>query len=506
MRIRNSSARNGAPYTPFLPLLLLVLILIPVWLNLRTALTLHSPKEEGKKYDAPAITTITHRQGRQQQQEMQQQQQQLPRLVPTTRRGGGGGQQRRRLCTRSEIKVGTWTSLTRPKPLYVPVKWKRCEKRDNITSPNHPHTTWTWTPTAASVTAASVTAATAATVTRNSTSTGTMGDSVPSDPVTTNLDHNNNDDTGSGCDFLDFDPETFCRVLNRRQYKSVAFIGDSLMTEMYHSILHQFGSFESKYVVNSHISAKSTTNGTYGIDDDIVVQVPICNQTATILYPGSADPIFENYKENGFSLQRFLTHMKPDVLIMNRGAHIVSDDELAVALPGFLAVLQSYYQHQQDQQDTTVVLPRFLWKTTTVGHPNCWEYTQPVPNKQQMIELVNNRSLYHPYPWREWWTFDQQNKMVLKAFSLVSSSSLPSSFTNNNNDNNNADTTNVGFTVEIMDGWDMLLPRPDLHRAIMYTGRTKRVDCLHHCHPGPFDVFAQIISQYLHLSPEEVMS
>ena len=315
-------------------------------------------------------------------------------------------------CTRQQIRQGKWVNRTFEKPFYVPSPGKRCPGRDGIA---HDGTfkTHVWEPTSS----------------RN-----------------------------GQCTFLPMDVPLLCQKLTQ---KTVLVVGDSLATEIFHSFLYFMGKYPARFVANAHLPAHTTRNP---------VILSVCNDTANIAYL-PLDPLFK-----ADELAVHLIHNKtiePDILILNRGAHIVTDDQYQQELPTLANLLTQYRTRRPDA--------RILWKTTTPGHPNCWEYNAPQANETHMWELIQNASLYTFHKDAKifrWWWFPSQSQLVLDA--LMTSS----------------------IQLEVLDGWDLLLSRPDLHRGKIM----KRYDCLHHCQPGPHDVFAQLLLNYLHMTPQQVMS
>ena len=65
-------------------------------------------------------------------------------------------------------------------------------------------------------------------------------------------DDNSEDDR---CDFMDFDPEAFCTIMNQRNYKSIALIGDSMMKKC--CIRYCFNSDSTRNMLRIYISNKS---------------------------------------------------------------------------------------------------------------------------------------------------------------------------------------------------------------------------------------------------------
>lgn len=303
----------------------------------------------------------------------------------------------KRLCSRSEIRNGNWITARAPRLLYTPTRRLKC-KNDGLQG------TWTrqWKP------------------------------------------------FSDDCELLDIFTDTalddYCRLLHNR---TVVFMGDSLMYEMFHSILHIF-KLPSETVMN-----------TFG------VLTPFCNGTAHAVW-------------GEFSLNLTALHEQgknPDYILINWGAHYQEDDKFKVMMNGLFDKLRNY----QRLSPTS----RFFWKTTAPGHPHCWNLHSPINNATTMENMVQNLSLYD---WSSvantfnWWLFEAQNKLVL---AWLKSSGLP---------------------FEVMDGYDMLLLRPDQHRGKIKRGRKVQIDCLHHCSPGPPDVFIRLLYHYLHMSPEQVMS
>jgi molybdopterin-biosynthesis enzyme MoeA-like protein len=95
------------------------------------------------------------------------------------------------------------------------------------------------------------------------------------------------------------------------------------------------------------------------------------------------------------------------------------------------------------------------------GHPSCPKYRVPSTNTSAMEALIADRGT--AFDERGWWAFERQNTFMEN---LLAQNDLEATF---------------------MDGYDLLLTRPDLHIG----GR--KSDCLHYCLPGPPDVMNQVL-------------
>ena len=227
-----------------------------------------------------------------------------------------------------------------------------------------------------------------------------------------------------GCRFADtLDEDSYCRIMKN---KTVAIVGDSISYDHFLSLSHLLGV--------PQVLPKAMKKTALQISH-------VCHNTSRLI--GKRDFYLH-------SVQDITNEFFPDVLILNRGAHYTSDEELLQDLntTTFRHVQdwQTRCQQQQQQQlmDDNHKKCLFIWRTTTPGHPDCQNFTQPSTSVAQMEYLVQSHSLSRGNHWDQ---FFGQNKLVLETLKQ-----------------------HANLSYEIMDGYYVNILRPDLH---------KRGDCLH---------------------------
>lgn len=255
----------------------------------------------------------------------------------------------------------------------------------------------------------------------------------------------------AACTLLEFDRNKMCGLL---QGQVLLVMGDSLNEELFHSLAYFMG-YEGKKVNKPR-------------KPNLIYLARFCR--VRLIYSK------QHYLQD---VSEALVEHEPTIVIMNRGAHYVPDDALVRDMRVLIQTMDNY----------TAFFPttRVIWRTSVPGHPSCWDHNDgPDNNVQQMANLVANRSLYNFFTAGgqtaesyHWWEFQHQNQLVLEM--LLSS--------------------NSSSRFEVMDAYDLLLLRPDLHRGKM----PQFYDCLHHCHPGPHDVYTRLLYHYLHMTAQEVM-
>ncbi|GKY92935.1 hypothetical protein MPSEU_000262500 [Mayamaea pseudoterrestris] len=249
----------------------------------------------------------------------------------------------------------------------------------------------------------------------------------------------------SDCSFDAFDRTEFCRVA---KYTTISIIGDSLSWEHYSSLLqslkqrvHQSDTHKSRSQRRNHVQSA-------------------CRGAVRIVFRNDA---------RLDDLQDSMQQDFPTVLVLNRGAHYVEDEELE---HGMSKTIDTIKQWQSACMRMNVTC-HFFWRTSVPGHPNCLEATEPVNNLQQMRDIVNDLRNYDrttlSYHWQD---FERQNNLVLKMLSEAASNS-----------------TSV-FNYTILPAFEVNMLRPDLHR-------TRDEDCLHNCYPGKMDVYTQMLFHFL---------
>lgn len=231
-----------------------------------------------------------------------------------------------------------------------------------------------------------------------------------------------------GCNFATFDANSFCRVSFN---KSIAIIGDSISFDHYLSLSHLLG------VPQALPRARSK---------NAMLVSHVC-QNKTLLI-GKRDFYLD-------SVGQIIEEFFPDVLILNRGAHYVQDQDLIRHMNQTVFPQLFHWQQKCHLHDRNCML---IWRTSVPGHPNCTNYKEPSESLEEMERLIDDYgSVYH------WDQFKIQNQLVLDAFQKASVT---------------ATTDSVGqlkLMYEVMDAYSVNILRPDMHAGPH--------DCLHTCLP-----------------------
>jgi len=223
----------------------------------------------------------------------------------------------------------------------------------------------------------------------------------------------------SRCDFLnsDIDSNLFCSLVRN---KTIVIQGDSISFDHFLSLTHLLG---------------VPVAPPRAVPKDPLRVSKICNGTSMLI--GKKD----------FHLQqvgRIIKEFHPDVMILNRGAHYVSDEQLIQHLNS------TVIPHIAKWQDECVLEKKdchFVWRSTVPGHPYCTQFTKPAESVEEMEMMIATSPQYN------WDKFKGQNELVMD---LLSGSSLTA--------------------FNMLDGYPINILRPDLHGP-------KHNDCLHTCLP-----------------------
>jgi len=223
---------------------------------------------------------------------------------------------------------------------------------------------------------------------------------------------------------------------------TMAIVGDSLSWEQYSSLVQLLG-LPSKEQ-DAHKSRK------YGIDH---VQIGCDDGDWKLVYRRSDD-----WK----MLPSVIESNRPNVLILNRGAHYVPDKKFLPQVKATVEYLKKWQRNCTRDETTCIVVLR----TTVPGHPHCANFTVPSNSTEEMEANVADMSFYKggtrtsvPARGFHWWDFQHQNELMIQAFS------------------------ESGLAYEVMDAYDINILRPDKHRGS---------DCLHSCYPGKMEVYNQL--------------
>jgi len=222
----------------------------------------------------------------------------------------------------------------------------------------------------------------------------------------------------TGCTFANFNEESYCEVMKN---KTVAIVGDSISYDNFLSLTHLLGVPQSlPKAMNKNALQKSI----------------VCQNTSTLI--GHRDFYLHGIKH-------VADNFFPDVMVINRGAHYVADDELLADMN------QTAFPHLEEWQNNCKLKGKdclLIWRTTSPGHPNCKNYTKPATSVAEIEEILDNfETGYH---WNE---FHVQNKLMKDTLK------------------------HTNLTYEVMDAYYVNILRPDLHKNGV------KNDCLHTCLP-----------------------
>lgn len=239
------------------------------------------------------------------------------------------------------------------------------------------------------------------------------------------------------CALAPWNAPQFARLLSDR---AIAFVGDSLTLEHFASLVHLLGDrarLPPKAVQHKRIQRTICHNGTQ----------QHCVQTVF-----RTDFPLHNISQE-------VETSRPSVLVLNRGAHYVSDDELLASLREHTLPALVGWNRQCNSSKCLLV-----WRTTVPGHPHCQNFTQPatsVAEMQAYIERASTKDANGPYRKGEyhWQDFQRQNQRVQRLLMEEWKPVLSQ------------------ISIRIMDSYFPNVLRPDNHRAHMG-------DCLHSCSPG----------------------
>jgi hypothetical protein len=237
-----------------------------------------------------------------------------------------------------------------------------------------------------------------------------------------------------------FNKDDFCNLLPSG---IVSIVGDSLSWEHYRSLVQLSGL--NTHQGYQHQSRELNTN----------IFQSVCDHKTKILY--RRDDKLQNV--TGSILQDF-----PTVLVLNRGAHWVPDDELIGDIRKNIAELKEHWIPKCIENRMKC---HFFWRTAVPGHPFCYEktkekdkhgeavnvptYKEPINDLAFWENLIGNLSIYNNRSINfHWYDYQPQNKLVLaeldKAFGVLNA-------------------TSPYFTYEIIDAYYLNIRRPDEHRA-----------------------------------------
>ena len=253
--------------------------------------------------------------------------------------------------------------------------------------------------------------------------------------------HNSSSSRYGGCTFDPWNATEFCSL----GWTSIAIVGDSLSWEHYSALLMTLGLHSDP---NDQFVSRRGKKSIFTMG---------CNDTLKLIYQRSDQLEY---------VPQVIREENPQILILNKGSHPVSDD---IYMAGWNQTISILEDHERNL--TSLGIPNlFFFRTTVPGHPQCETYTAPVNNITEIEAVIANKSLYQGNMMKfKWWQFKAQNKIMED---LLAQSTLQN--------------------YHVMDAYDINIRRPDHHRP--------PADCLHNCFPGKTEVYHQLMLHFLKVS------
>lgn len=248
------------------------------------------------------------------------------------------------------------------------------------------------------------------------------------------------------CQFTNWNAPQFIQLLSNQ---TIVFVGDSLSLEHYASVVHLLGDrarLPPKAVQHKRIKRR------------------ICHNVTSSATTSQEEHCVQVVFKTDFPLQNITQELPvshPTVLVLNRGAHYVPDEELLHDLNDYtLPALHQWNQQCQLLQQQCLL----IWRTSVPGHPFCPTFTQPATSVTEMEQWIvqqstNDSTIYRKgeYHWQD---FQHQNQLLVQ---WLKDQKEQQKWSN--------------IPLQIMDSYQTNILRPDNHRAHMN-------DCLHSCSPG----------------------
>lgn len=233
------------------------------------------------------------------------------------------------------------------------------------------------------------------------------------------------------------DGPTVCEIFRNR---SVLFVGDSLSYQQWESLVYSSGYEFSFPAITQRDKIKKMSP-----------TMSLCyngeKHNATALYIRN-DQLMDppDHSDNCNYCYPFWEHiLNFDIIVFNRGAHIVSTDKIKKQTIEFSKKLNALLENNNKKS------PKIYWRTTVPGHPSCGEHT--TPSKRHEDELVGNKF--------GWDVIPEQNGVMVEILSKA----IPE--------------------LRFINAEKMTSDRRDRHNSPS--------DCLHYCVPGPIDWWNQVL-------------
>lgn len=251
------------------------------------------------------------------------------------------------------------------------------------------------------------------------------------------------------CIFRQFDADRLCEILGNR---TIAFFGDSITFQQYNSLAYMTN---AKDVIRFSSKCFSQVCG---------------NTTYARLYW---------LRDNQATAERWKTmmrNMKPEIVVLNRGAHFSPTPEVLNELNDTLHSALEWQQDCDSNQKDCVL----MWRTTAPGYPDCQRVgpSGPITSVAQAETAIGNQTWYEQEEFRQqfhWWEFKEQNQQVEEFIQTF--------------------ITQNGLMISFIDFYEMAILRPDHHIS--------EKDCLHWCLPGPMDAANTLLLHELEVAQQK---
>ena len=244
-----------------------------------------------------------------------------------------------------------------------------------------------------------------------------------------------NDDS---CQLTEWNRNHFCTLMRQQ---TILFMGDSLTQE---------ASFAFGELMGLRVSDGKGEPGNfprYNLEGACNGTVEAVFRRADFLKP--------------YNVEQELQEHFPHVVVLNRGAHYVEDEDLLQDMNETIGRIKAWQSRCTETNKRCLL----IWRTTVPGHPGCKHKnaTQPTRDRQAMERLIeaDPRSI----EWK-WPLFQHQNELVENALAMS------------------------GIDYEMLDAYHINILRPDGHRLNFN-------DCLHNCLTSKLDVYSQILLHIL---------
>ena len=301
-------------------------------------------------------------------------------------------------CPIQDLKIGSWVNITYDLPPYTPMRGEVQQKTCSDFKQNSTFKTWIWEPEAIH---------------------------------------------SKGCSFKSFEEESYCRLMKN---KTVAIIGDSISFDHFLSLSHLLGvphalprAMNKDALLISQVCNKEDDNKNNNNNSN--------NSAGGVGGDSSSSKLIGKRDFFLHSVKKIVRDHFPDVLVLNRGAHYVPNNQLLGHLNNNLFPQLNDWQAMCELEHKDCLL---IWRTTVPGHPNCAQFTRPSDSVEEMEHIIATED---SIPWTgfHWNETKIQNELVLKAFQIQK--------------------TAANLSYEVMDAYHVNILRPDMHAS--------KNDCLH---------------------------